>query len=423
MISYIIDTKKVRKRKMRPFKLGLSRPKSKKKTGNESDDRSESTTDLSQMDEINVSRETIENISDSHLRRVIKLEPESIVDKSIQSDEVDVVQCKVENESIVDLVNKVSKKRENLQPVFAEAYDLQNQYEPQPGPSNIKVSNSFNQTFNDSDNEIDSSPEDNRLGIMSFYDKSKVFDMSLSLEDTKYKVVSESQESLKAEKFEPMFIEKREIIEINHAVVEMETDEALKEVHVKNNPNINLFKRKDFKILTPKIKPPTKSYVCSSLQQYKIPKVRNYEPYYSDLKDVGDKVEIGQMVLKVKSKLSRDQKPFEKVLDRISIQEWRHLLFLQTNEISQESTKPDALKVLLAGNRKCILEPVRKPPTSSEVKKWLLNKDSEVKQEDKTANDDDISKNMEELDNSQALGLKYEIDNNISLEVGEKVSV
>ncbi|KAJ8727406.1 hypothetical protein PYW07_001525 [Mythimna separata] len=412
-------TKKVRKRKMRPFKLGLSRPKSKNKTGNEFDNNSESTTDISQMDEINVSRETIEDITDSHLRRVVKPEPESILDKSIQSEEVDVVQCKVENESIADLVNKVSKSHEDLQPVVAEAYDLQNQFEPKAGPSNIKVNNSFNQTFNYSDNEIESSPENNRLGIISFYDKSKIFDMSLSLEDAN-KVVSEPQESVRAEMFEPMFIEKREILETSNSEVQMETGEAIKEGNFKIEQNVSLFERKDLKILTPKIKPPTKSYVWSSLEQYGIPKVRNCEPYYSDHKDVGDKVEIGQMVLKVNSKLSRDQKPFEKVLDGTSIEELRHLLFLQSNEMSQESSKPDALKILLAGNRKCILEPIKKPPTRNEIKKWLASKDSEVKQEDNTANDEDISKNIDELDNSQALGLKYEIDSSISLEVDDK---
>lgn len=403
---------------MRPFKLGLSRPKSKKKTENESDDKSESTTDISQMDEINVSRETIEDISDTHLRRVVKAEPESILDRSIQSDAADEVQCKIENESIVDLVNKVSKSHEQ-QPVVAEVYDLEKQFEPQPGPSNIKVNHSFNQTFNESDNEIESSLESNRLGIISFYDKSKIFD--ITLEDTN-EVVNESQESVKTERFEPMFVDKREIIEVNHTEVEMESDEILKEENVKTEQNVTLFERKGLKILTPKIKPPTKSYVCLSLPQYNIPKVKNPEPYYSDHNDVGDKVEIGQMVLKVNSKLSRDQKPFEKVLDMTSIEEWRHLLFLQTNEMSQESTKPDALKKLLAGNRNCILEPVKKPPTSKEVKMWLLSKDGEVKQEDKSGNDEDISKNIDELDNSQALGLKYEISS-ISLEVDEKVSL
>lgn len=402
---------------MRPFKLGLSRPKSKKKGDSESVDNSESTTDISQMDEINVSRETIEDITDSLLKRVIKPEPESISDKSIQSDEGYVVQCKVENESIVDLVKKVSKSHEPLQPVIAEAYDLEKQFEPKPGTSNIKIDKSFNQTFNNSDNEIESSSENDSLGIMSFYDKSKIFDMSV--ED---KVDSESQESIKAVNYENMFIEKRESIEVKHSEIQMETGKTLKELNVKTeHNNITLFQKKDLKILTPKIKPPTEGYVCSSLQQYKIPKVRNFEPYYSDHKDVGDKVEIGNMVLKVNSKLSRDQKPFDKVLGITSIEEWRHLLFLQTNEMSQESTKPDALKILLAGNRKCILEPVKKPPTKNEIKKWLLNKDREVTLEDRTANDENITTDIDELDNSQALGLKYEIDSSISMEVDEKV--
>uniref|UniRef100_A0A2H1WJ56 DNA polymerase n=1 Tax=Spodoptera frugiperda TaxID=7108 RepID=A0A2H1WJ56_SPOFR len=404
-------TKKVRKRKMRPFKLGLSRPKARRKDESESDSRSESNVDISQIDEINVSRETIEDISDAHLRRVVKTERESILNNSINMNEGDVAQCKVENESIVDLVNKVTVKQQPLQPAPAEAYDIENNYEPKAGPSNINVNKSFNLTFN-SDYEIDSSPEPNKLGIKSFYDVSKIFNLSLESDDNE---VNKSQLISMAD-------DKDENSENHNYNVEIKNNESQKEkLNIKIEPNVNVVKTEKSIILTPKIKPPTKSYVCSNLHHYKIPKVKNPDPYYSDHRDVGDKVEIGQMLLKVNSKLSRDQKPFEKVLDMTSIEEWRHLLFLQTHEMSQESSKPDALKILLAGNRKCILEPVRRPPTGNEIKQWLLlNKDSEVKEENRTVIDEDITnKNIDELENSQALGLN-ELDNTLSLETEEK---
>ncbi|KAH9634515.1 hypothetical protein HF086_016603 [Spodoptera exigua] len=395
-------TKKVRKRKMRPFKLGLSRPKAKRKDESESDSRSGSNVDLSQMDEINVSRETIEDISDAHLRRVVKTEQESILNNSINMNEGDVANCKVDNESIVDLVNKITVNQKPLQPAPAELYDIENNYEPIAGPSNIKVSKSFNVTFN-SDNEIDSSPEPNKLGIRSFYDVSKIFDLSLENYDNE---INKSQLL--------SMVDNNDANTENHDCnVQIKSNESQEEkLNIKTEPNVAVLRNEKSIILTPKIKPPTKSYVCSSLQHYNIPKVKNPEPYYSDHKDVGDKVEIGQMLLKVNSKLSRDQKPFEKVLDMTSIEEWRHLLFLQTHEMSQESSKPDALKILLAGNRKCILEPVRKPPSGNEIKQWLLNK------EEATV-DDDFGKNIDELENSQALGLN-ELDNTLSLESDEK---
>lgn len=409
---------------MRPFKLGLSRPKSKKNDGNEIDDKSESKMDISQIDEINVSRETIGDISDSHLRRVVKAEPESILDKSIHSVAGDVSKRGVAIESILDLVNKVTiNHNKHLQPGAAENYDLQNKYEPKPGPSNIKVNYSLHQSFNDSDKDIESSPETDKLGIMSFYNMSKVFD--ISLEDNNIdKMPGESQKYIKTEHCENKHKEdKLKNIGFNFTDVKMKPNEShSKETKVKIEPSVRSFANKEFEILTPRIKPPTKSYVCSSLLQYNIPKVRNPEPYYSDHTDVGDKVEIGQMVLKINSKLSRDQKPFEKVLVATSIEEWRHLLFLQTNEMSQESSKPDALKLLLAGNRKCVLEPVKKPPTSEEIKRWLMNKDTEVKNDDNATNNVDISKNIDELENSQALGLN-EIDNSISLETVEVSAV
>lgn len=73
--------KKVRKRKMRSFKLGLSRPKSMKKVSKDNPE-DEIKVDVSEMDEINVSRETMEDISDSHLRKAVKIEPESITESS-----------------------------------------------------------------------------------------------------------------------------------------------------------------------------------------------------------------------------------------------------------------------------------------------------------------------------------------------------
>ncbi|KAF9417793.1 hypothetical protein HW555_005207 [Spodoptera exigua] len=400
-------TKKVRKRKMRPFKLGLSRPKSKRKDESESDSRSGSNVDLSQMDEINVSRETIEDISDAHLRRVVKTEQESILNNSINMNEGDVANCKVDNESIVDLVNKITVNQKPLQPAPAELYDIENNYEPIAGPSNIKVSKSFNVTFN-SDNEIDSSPEPNKLGIRSFYDVSKIFDLSLENNDNE---INKSQLL--------SMVDNNDANTENHDCnVQIKSNESQEEkLNIKTEPNVAVLRNEKSIILTPKIKPPTKTYVCSSLQHYNIPKVKNPEPYYSDHKDVGDKVEIGQMLLKVNSKLSRDQKPFEKVLDMTSIEEWRHLLFLQTHEMSQESSKPDALNILLAGNRKCILEPVRRPPTGNEMKQWFLNKGNVVKKE--ATDDDDIGKNIDELENSQALGLN-ELDNTLSLESDEK---
>lgn len=405
MLTFFPDVKKVRKRKMRSFKLGLSRPKSNKQESKPLETTSESALDTSEVDEINVSRDTIEDISDLHLKRAVKIEPETILDESIHSNSVEMT-------SNVNIVNKLMEKCDNSQPNAAKIYDLGKNIQPTAGPSNWNGNNTFKQKFDDSINDIDSSPECNKLGIMSFYDTSKLFDLSLeNYSDAHYNADKYDNVS---NHYSPVDIEIKAPSQIK-----MEIDTTTKDLPNENKRNVTLIDYNYSKILTPRMKPPTKSYVMATLKQYNIPKTKNPEPYYSDHKDVGDKVEIGQILLKVNSKLSRDQKPFEKVLDATNIEEWRHLIFLQTNEMSQESSKPDNLKLILAGNKKNILEPIRKPPTKKQIMKWLEQRNHDTKDETNNTNNVDISTNIDDLENSQALGLA-DINNSISLETDDK---
>ncbi|CAB3236740.1 unnamed protein product [Arctia plantaginis] len=395
--------KKVRKRKMRSFKLGLSRPKSKKKESKSVDTTSESTLDVSEVDEINVSRDTIEDISDLHLKRAVKIETESILKKCKHSNSGNVT-------SKVTLVKELTENCDDLPLNAAKIYDLERNIEPAAGPSNWSINDTLRQKFDDSINDIDSSPECNKLGIMSFYDTSKVFDLSLE-NDSDIHYNSDKYGNV-SNHCSPVDIDIKATSEIK-----MEINTTTEEMNNENKRNGTLIDYNYSKILTPRMKPPTKSYVMSTLHEYNIPKTKNPKPYYSDHKDVGDKVEIGQIVLKVNSKLSRDQKPFEKVLDATNIEEWRHLIFLQTNNMSQESANPDSLKLILAGNKKNILEPLTKPPTKKEIMKWLEQRNNVTK--DETDNNVDISTNIDDLENSQALGLA-EINNSMSLETDDK---
>ncbi|XP_013200299.2 DNA polymerase zeta catalytic subunit [Amyelois transitella] len=385
--------KKVRKRKMRPLKLGLSRPQ-KKVDSNQMDNviALNINADLSEGDEeINASRETIDSISSLHLKKVVKTEPQSFSENynDIHS-----------GESIVDLVDKISIKQNNKSNV-AELYDFNNKFEPEAGPSKVNIKNNEEddpiKDSNDStfiENSIESS-FDNKQGIMSFYDMSKVFDMSLQNNDCD--LIDDETEN------ENMGIEK---INLNFAKNSNYTNEIKTEVYSKT-------------IITPKIRPPTKNYILTTLEKYEIPKVINLQPFFSDHKDVGDKVEIGQMILKLQSNLSRDQKPLGRILDTTSIEEWRQLLFMQTNELSEDSAKPDALKLLLAGNRNTILQAVKRPLTKVQVLKEI--EENKVHNKVNFGNNNEISKNLDDLENSQAIGLNEdEINSSISLETEEK---
>ncbi|KAM3960998.1 LOW QUALITY PROTEIN: DNA polymerase zeta catalytic subunit [Aphomia sociella] len=386
--------KKVRKRKMRSFKLGLSRPKKKQ------DVKPEDMKDTSDIDEINVSRETIDSISNLHLKKAIKSEPESVLEKSNESTSENNLDYETKKESISELVNKMSMKQENLENMAAESYDIKNNFIPAAGPSYVNYPKEYKQDIS-IDNSFGSSPDDNNLGIVSFYDTSKLFDVSLDHNKT------ENDNS--------------SIVVDNH---ETENSNLISEnLDYKENSK-DYPENSEFIILTPKIRPPTKKYVESTLEIYKIPKIRNRQPYYSNHKDVGDKVEIGHMLLKLQSNVARDQKSYDKVLDTTSIEQWRQLLFLQTNDMSEESSKPDALKLLLAGNKSTILEPLKKPPTCSQVTKWLENQkqgDPNANNPKKNFSDNDYSKNLDELDNSQAIGLNEDVINSsISFESNDK---
>lgn len=380
---------------MRPFKLGLSRPKPKKKEAGKMEENTDSKMDISDADEINVSRETIKDISDSYLKKAVKVEPKTLLEDKEVNEEI-------ESPSILDLVDKISNDKETV-PRAAEVYDMQNSYIPEAGPSKVCINNILSQPNDSFLENSDSSLEENNTGIMSFY-TSKVFNLSLEGDEniSENKLVASHEVKVKVENYD-----QNELL-----------DDVEKTPHKKEQ--IYEITNRSLKIITPKIKPPTASYIAANLEQYKIQKIVYPEPFYSDYKDVGTKIEVGQLVLKLHSRLARDQKPFEKATET-SLEEWRHLLFMQTNEMYEESAKSDSLRTLLAGNKSCVIEPVKRPPSSKEVKQWIKEKSKNNIIESKI---DDMSYNIEELDNSQALGLNEDvIDDSISLESNDKVVV
>lgn len=431
--TLIPDVKKVRKRKTRPFKLGLSRPKHKKEIKMDNLENSPKSNTMNVLDEINASRETIDSISDLHLKRTVKKEITSVIETSIDTDCESVDKHQKTNESILDLVNKISIKHEKVLGA-AEVYDFNKQFEPVAGPSRInQVNNSSNKTNYHSSDSYESTPEDGK-GIISFYNMSKIFDITLE-DNHKKEQMNNSMEICTEMQMDTSILEENNYERVTENVqdqiikplqnsnMKQEMDAStIKEIAQEgkeiSSKVTNTEQKTNTVIITPKIRPPTKSYIINTLENYKIPKHKNPEPYFSNHKDVGEKVEIGQLVLKLQSQLARDQKPLEKVLNTTSIEEWRQLIFLQSNEMSEEA-KPEMLKTLLAGNKHCILQPVKRSPLRSEVIKWLhSNKGTLVNKEEQT----EISKNVDDLENSQAIGLNEdEINSSISLEAQDKV--
>ncbi|XP_072939379.1 DNA polymerase zeta catalytic subunit [Epargyreus clarus] len=452
--------KKLRKRKMRSFKLGLSKPKNKKETSsknkginlgdktelensnedsnitNASIDEDSNLSTLNEEDLIKSRKIVKEDINclnitygDDDKMNIKQIDSEGseiivkgelndsvdVIDSSINNDEVSINKKSIkeklefENESVTNLVNK----HESLHPGKAASYDMQNKYEPIAGPSHKNVTEVKNKASVALSDSFDSSPDDDNLGIESFYDSSKLFDYSLDESHKDNVNPIEEFDDSSTQTTVISNIKKENITVIND---QDNLDKSYGGYNITKNEVDNIL------ILAPKIRPPSKSYIISTLDKYLIPKTNNPKPFYSDHKDVGDKVEIGQMVLKLHSRLARDQKPFEKVLNVTSIEEWRQLLFLQSNVGAEELPKPDLLQ-LLANNKEYILQPVKRAPTTREVLRSLEHKhDTSSECVDKTNLDmKEISKDLDEIDSSQVIGLNdVDIKSSLSLELNDK---
>lgn len=129
--------------------------------------------------------------------------------------------------------------------------------------------------------------------------------------------------------------------------------------------------KKKITVLVPMLHPPSFNEVRSTMHEHGIPLCIHKQPFYSNAKDVGNQIEVGQIILKIKSKTLANLKPFQSdVTNSNSLEVWRENMFL-TNNITQDNLNVKDLASLLASNRPCVLTPVMQPPSLREVKNWL----------------------------------------------------
>lgn len=385
---------------MRAFKLGLSKPKSKKNVKANASIKLTKISEINEIENTDSSGESSISISRKHL--------EKRSDATEGKNKLNEITTSNEDLSVTDLVkgfsqNTILKRTEEI--AASALYDQQKEYEPVAGPSKMFNDRDCSFVDNSMSDFLESSPDVDK-GITSFYDTSKIFNISMDVHgiNTSIQDLPECKTGVKNE------------------IINREWFRNC-DMNVQETSGLN--DCKDI-VITPKIKPPTKSYIMSTCENYSIPKNCNPKPFYSNYKDVGDKVEIGQLVVKLQSKQACDQISFEKVVNTTSIEEWRQLLFLQqSNEMVDDMSKPEMLKSLLAGNKKYVLEPVKRPPTRSEVIEWLHKKEKPPQESDEFNVDcKELSKNLDELESSQVIGLNEdEINCSISLESTDKVSI
>lgn len=163
-------------------------------------------------------------------------------------------------------------------------------------------------------------------------------------------------------------------------------------------------------IRKPMRKAPTKEEVCSSLNKFGIPHVKPQEPFYSNIQDVGATIKVGAQVLKVNGINPSCLPDYESESDPIN--SFRKKVIKNMSFIvpdTKEAFKNFALSFCKFDS--CIVKPVKKPPTTAEVEKWLKsNHKSKNKTLKKT---DDIKKTK--LHVPLTLGGKNDEDMDVSL--------
>lgn len=123
-------------------------------------------------------------------------------------------------------------------------------------------------------------------------------------------------------------------------------------------------------ILIPKNPPPSRHKVITSMKDYNIPLCKYENPYYSNNKDVGHQIEIGQIILKVKSKNLCDLNEFESKNEIKTMNEYRNekLSNINNSQIILPSTN---ISLLITGNEQYCLIPTIKPPVRKDVNEYI----------------------------------------------------
>ena len=138
--------------------------------------------------------------------------------------------------------------------------------------------------------------------------------------------------------------------------------------------------------------PPSNDDILSSLSDYNIPDVIHEGAFFSNKLDIPAKpMEVGGQLLKLKSREVSDLENFEGRHQDNGIYNWRFLLNTMSVD-SSGSTLSDSKvdKKNSKVNLKCVLTPVKLPPSPAEVKRWAeARKILKSTKKDKEGDDDD----------------------------------
>ncbi|XP_077293942.1 DNA polymerase zeta catalytic subunit [Arctopsyche grandis] len=274
-----------------------------------------------------------------------------------------------------DNLLSIDDKIKSSKTLTASQYDRQNNYVPQPGTS--KISKNIDEDINLSVSTLDESINQN---IISFYDTSIYNDTNVfnnvnkeEISPTPIKLKNVASTNLRSS-----------IITKNknyNSDLKLWLNDSTSD-HLENKIKINNFEmdcnsdcspQNGFKklIFIPKISPPSYTDISSTMEDYSISKQCNPIPFYSNFKDVGAQIEVGRIILKIKSKQLNDLKEFNSnLIENCGLVSQREKIFIQSN-LSQPNLDVHNLDTILTTNRSCILMPVVAPPSFNSVKNWM----------------------------------------------------
>ncbi|CAG9769330.1 unnamed protein product [Ceutorhynchus assimilis] len=162
-------------------------------------------------------------------------------------------------------------------------------------------------------------------------------------------------------------------------------------------------------IFKPSFKAPTIEHVRASLSKYKIPHVKQQEPFYSNVDDYTGTVEIGHRLMRVASRTTAHLLEFDSEFDGLN--QHRNFFIENVANLKYNSNNINSLKLAHCTNKNVILCPLKKPPLSKEVMKWVKaqNLDEEIISSPETK----TTKSKVYIPNSPGGG--YDSDSDLSL--------
>lgn len=122
-------------------------------------------------------------------------------------------------------------------------------------------------------------------------------------------------------------------------------------------------------IIQPSFKAPSRSRVEESLKEYKIPRIQQQEPYYSNLDDYTGIVEIGHRVMRVASKTIAHLTEFDSHFNGLN--KYRKHFLEHIANLNWNLNNLKTLKLTHCSNRTVIIHPLKKPPSAKQVKEWV----------------------------------------------------